>query len=441
MTVPAPRRPLLLPLRWFAAAALAGMLAAPLRAGDREAEIALRLLADPSLADWRALSRFDGTLTRREFDERLRRVFDPQGGIGPYLRVTDREVEAFADRGPRGALLAVIRLAPPGRSPVPPPDRFRSPAQFAREPRRAGAPPLAGLRVALEPADIGGAWAKLEDRSVDFPGYGTIREGNLNLIVAFRLRDRLESLGARVFLVRTRDEPVTSVRPRDLTAIARDVLRYHPEMLPEAYRLRVKSGAADLRWAADLLFTKSVETRARAAYLRRSFQPDLTIVIQHNATADSASGKLNPINRNTFFVEGAYSARELAEPEQRFRLLTKLFQDVTPIETDVAADIAEAFRRATGYPPVLYGDSASTWLPVPGDHYVVARNLAFNREHDGPVVVTEPYFMNQRVTLLRLLAGDYAGRRVIAGRPRISIYREYADAVAQGILDAYRPRR
>ena len=38
---------------------------------------------------------------------------------------------------------------------------------------------------------------------------------------------------------------------------------------------------------------------------------------------------------------------------------------------------------------------------------MVARNLAFNREHDGPVVVTEPYFMNEHVTLQRLLAGDY----------------------------------
>jgi hypothetical protein len=68
---------------------------------------------------------------------------------------------------------------------------------------------------------------------------------------------------------------------------------------------------------------------------------------------------------------------------------------------------------------------------------VVARNLAFNREHDGPVVVTEPYFMNQSVTLRRLLAGDYKGTKIIAGKPRPSIYREYADAVTKGLLDAY----
>ena len=72
---------------------------------------------------------------------------------------------------------------------------------------------------------------------------------------------------------------------------------------------------------------------------------------------------------------------------------------------------------------------------------MVARNPAFNREHDGPVVVTEPYFMNEPVTLQRLLAGDYKGTRLVAGRERESIYREYANAVAAGLVDAYAGNR
>ena len=76
-----------------------------------------------------------------------------------------------------------------------------------------------------------------------------------------------------------------------------------------------------------------------------------------------------------------------------------------------------------------------------GTAFVVARNLAFNREHDGPVVVTEPYFMNERVTLQRLLAGDYNGIRLEAGRERASIFREYANCVAAGLVDAYAGNR
>ena len=57
--------------------------------------------------------------------------------------------------------------------------------------------------------------------------------------------------------------------------------------------------------------------------------------------------------------------------------------------------------------------------------------------HDGPVVVTEPYFMNEHVTLQRLLAADYKGTRLEAGRQRESIFREYANCVAAGLVDAY----
>jgi hypothetical protein len=114
-----------------------------------------------------------------------------------------------------------------------------------------------------------------------------------------------------------------------------------------------------------------------------------------------------------------------------------LFENVTPTETAVAVKIAARFLAATGDAPVRYGNSANTRTVPGGNAFVVARNLAFNREHDGPVVVVEPYFMNEPVTLQRLLAGDYAGTRVVAGRPRESIFHEYARNVTDGLADAY----
>ena len=93
---------------------------------------------------------------------------------------------------------------------------------------------------------------------------------------------------------------------------------------------------------------------------------------------------------------------------------------------------------ATGFPPVGYGDSKTT-RAIEGSPYVVARNLLLPREHEGPVVVTEPYFMNEAVTLQRLLAGDFEGTKDVGGKPLSSIYREYADAVANGLLDAFGP--
>jgi len=422
--------------------ALSLCAAAQLLASDAPSQPALaELLGDPTPAQWRELSRFDLALTRRDFESRLDRVFDPGRGLRPYLRLGDDGVEIYGGPAGAGPAAAVVRFAPSRAAARPAPVEFRSPEQFRGRPATPGGSPLAGLRVAIEPADIGGRWARMEDRSVEFRGYGLINEGDLNLVVGRLLAGRLSQLGASVFLVRDRAEPILSVRPEDLGALADEVMRNRPWLLPESFRHLTASLPAGsprrLEVAEEMLLTKTLETRARVALVRRSFKPDITIVVQHNATADSSQGRLNPVNRNIFFVNGAYTPDELAEPEQRFRLLTKLLEDTTPTETAVAAAVAARFRDATGFAPVLYGNSANTRLVLPDDPYVVARNLAFNREHDGPVVVTEPYFMNQAETLARLLAGDYAGERIVAGKARASIYREYAGCVAEGLLDSY----
>lgn len=403
------------------------------------------LLADPTRAQWRALSQFDQTVTRREFEDRLDRVFDPAHGLRPYLRLRDDSVAIYPAPGPSGPPMAIVQFAPSASSQRPLMVDFRSPGWFRTQPAAPARPPLSGLRVAIEPADIGGRWAEMEDRSVEFPGYGRVNEGDLNLIVSRRLNEKLTELGAVVFLVRDQSEPIFQIRPEELADLAQDVMRNRPWLLPESFQLQTSSSPVGssrrLRIAEDLLLTKTIETRARANLVRRSFRPDVTIVLQHNATPGSTAGRLNAINRNIFFVNGAYTPSELREPEQRFRLLTKLLEDVTPIEAGVAGAIAMRFKEATGFPPVLSGNSENTRLVLANNPYVVARNLAFNREHDGPVVVTEPYFMNQADTLTRLMAGDYPGERVVAGKPRVSIFREYAECVAAGLRDCYRDGR
>jgi N-acetylmuramoyl-L-alanine amidase len=399
------------------------------------------LLRDPTPAQWRALSQFDRTLTRREFESRLDKVFDPGHGLRPYLWLGDDRVAIYPTSKRNTDPVSIVRFAAGVSADRPPPVSFRSPTRFRRQAAGAPGPALSGLRVAIDPADIGGRWAKLEDRSVEFAGYGRISEGDLNLAVGRLLRDRLAQLGATVFLVRDRAEPVLTAKPDDLRGLAQEVLRERPWLMPESFQRLAGGSPPDsprlLRAAEGLLLTKTLETRARAALVRRSFTPDVTVVLQHNATPESTGGGLTPVNRNTFFVHGAYTPAELREPEQRFRLLAKLLEGTAPIEAEVAAAIAVRFKAATAFAPVLSGNSANTRLVLPGNPYVVARNLAFNREHDGPVVVTEPYYMNQADTLTRLLAGDYAGERRVAGRLRVSIYREYADCVAAGLVDSY----
>jgi hypothetical protein len=395
------------------------------------------LLLNPSRAEWNSLRRFNQTLTRAQFQERLRDVFDPFHGLDPFLQITDNSVKVLA--APGGDELVEVSFASSPEKVKPLLVAFRSPSEIPPHP---ASKPLVGLRFVIEPADIGGRWGQWDDRSTFYRGYGRIQEGDLNLRVAEILERDVRQLGAKVFLTRHSAEPVASYDPQKLDEETKEILAHQSYTLPPAFYQRAASLPKDserrFEIAKEVLFAKVIEQRARAAEVQRHFKPDLTIVLQHDASPASARGRLAGVDRNIFFVSGAYQAKELrTDPHQRLRLLTKLFENVTPTETAVAVKIAARFLAATGDPPVRYGNSANTRTVPGGNGFVVARNLAFNREHDGPVVVVEPYFMNEPVTLQRLLAGDYGGTRVVAGRPRESIFREYARNVTDGLADAY----
>ena len=396
------------------------------------------LLQDPSPDEWRALDQFGGVMTRNQFEVLLKEVFDPGLSLAPYLNITDREVRVFSSADHK-VLLATVPFATADHAP----SASKSPTPQSQEYSMEGpVPPLAGLRVVIDPADIGGSWGAIEDRSSYYKGYGWIQEGDLNLKVSIVLEKLLNQLGAEVFVTRERTEPVSGLSVSDVAPIVPKVLAEHSYILSSSFHARTrnvrKSDPIYQRIVADILLTKNLDARARAETARRAMQPDITIVLQFDATSASRLQRLASTNRNILFVEGAYTATELtSDPRQRLRLLTKLLQNVTPTEERVALAISNRLKEMTGFPPVLYGNSRTT-RAIAGSPYVVARNLLLNREHDGPVVVTEPYFMNQPVTLQRLLAGDYEGLKFVGGQQRPSIYREYAEAVAQGLVDAYR---
>ena len=135
------------------------------------------LLRDPTAEEWAALSRFDFAVSREDFVARLDAVFDPARGLRPYLRLNALKAEVYATPRCEGRPVAVIRFRQAPTASPSSPFLFRRAAAPAAFPRRDAGLPLAGLRVAIDPADIGGAWAKMEDRSVEFRGFGRINDG------------------------------------------------------------------------------------------------------------------------------------------------------------------------------------------------------------------------------------------------------------------------
>jgi hypothetical protein len=98
--------------------------------------------------------------------------------------------------------------------------------------------------------------------------------------------------------------------------------------------------------------------------------------------------------------------------------------------------VADSLAAATGLPPYQY--TTPNAIRVGDNPYVWARDLLANRLYECPVVYIEPYVMNNKEVWDRVQAGNYDGRRLIDGKVRESIYKEYSRAVAEGVVEAVR---
>jgi hypothetical protein len=244
------------------------------------------------------------------------------------------------------------------------------------------------------------------------------------------LKPRLEGLGARVSLVRDKSEPITPLRPDSLLTAAGDSVG--PETSP-----------AELQQLAERLFYRPAEIRARAALVNDVLKPDLVLCLHFNAEpwGDPANPTLVPRTHLHLLLNGAYNDEEVALADQRFAMLSKLLSRTHEEEALVGATVAGVFAEKSGLPPYLYPADSKNALPVNGHPYLWARNLLANRLYDCPVIFMEPYVMNSALDHPRLVAGDYEGLREINGRPRASIFREYADALADGLRRHYEAHR
>jgi N-acetylmuramoyl-L-alanine amidase len=393
----------------------------------------------PTPNPWFPIDLYQATITRAQFETKLHTLFDPFNAFAPYLDINDSRVVVYPSPTERKDPTFVLQFAPPDH-PRDPVRWFRAPAEMRAVNQPLGKP-LNGLRVAIDPGHIGGPWAQMEERSTRYRGSAPVQEGDLNLITGRLLKQELTNMGASVYVVRDSTEPVTPYRPDDFLEEARELLIAHSKrqqnlhaLPPDKLNLLFGQRLVEL---SEFLFYRCSEIKERGNRFRDNFVPDITVTLYIDATPRSSRGRVTDVNSNIFFVGGAYTKTEMLDPDMQRRCIYKIAEGGSGIEAEVANSISQVFKERTGLGPVKYGDSGTTRQVIPDNPYVVARNLAANREYDGPVVCTEPYFMNNKVVYQRLLAGDYDGTRNFDGKPYTSIFREYADCVAQGLVRAY----
>jgi hypothetical protein len=408
------------------------------------------LLCSPSLAadhlsnpladspNWKSLEKFQKTITHDEFEQLLRGVYCTHGISEDSVRVDPTQACILMDRDAQSWFTLRFAISDKMRKPVL--HGWRT-AQTLPRSKKGGV--LSGVKIALDPGHIGGAWAKMEERWFKSGDAEPVEEGEMTLRVAKMLAEKLRGLGARVSFVRDKTEPVTPYRPDDFKETARAVLKAEgienpPEDFPLADDpLREQS----VRWQSEILFYRTSEIHERARRVNSSLRPDLVLCLHFNAEAwgDERNPTLTDKNHLHLLVNGSYLPAELESDDVRFEMLRRLLSRTFDEEIKIADVAAQALAKKTGLPAYEYTKDIVTKVGASG--YVYARNLAATRLYQCPVVYFEPYVMNSVDAFARIQAGDYEGMRTVNGIERPSIYREYVDGVADGLAEYYRQAR
>lgn len=397
------------------------------------AVVALATLPAHAQENWSTFEKYQGTITRKEFCSLIDHVYNPSRAVYAFLNLKDDHV-TFLGSADATRTDFTLRFATPGSGLRVAQRTFRTIAELETL-HNPPAQPLRGVRIALDPGHIGGKWADIEERCVAWGGNPIIREGDKNLMVARLLKSRLEAAGALTYMTHETSEPVTPTRPKDYLEEARALVFAENHVDDSASRPRGFLQGR-ITWRAELLFYRKAEIAQRAENLRTRFLPDLNLSNHFNATERSGSREMAKDNRHAFFINGCYGPDEVPNPTTRYFLFSKLLEQPLPIEMAVGDAITRHMLRVANLPAVMYGREKYE-CRVNDNPYLYARNLAASRQYPGPCVILEPFYMNNAWTAERLAAGDYEGTRALSSGTYPSLVREYANAVADAVIEVY----
>jgi len=393
-------------------------------------------LAQPP--DWSRLEVFQETITHDDFAKLLDEVYAPGNAWQSTIKVTDDSALIAKDAAWSGMftlLFAKDKLAPA-------PHYWRAASQL---PPAKEAKPLSGLKIALDPGHLGGSWAKMEERWFTIGEGKPVAEGDMTLLTAKLLAKKLRTLGATVLFVRSKAGPTTDALPRQLRKAAiTELKKQQLHFIRENYdRSADPIRQNSIQWESERLFYRISEIHQRGKIVNGTLRPDITLCLHYNAEpwGDEKNPTLTEKNHLHLLINGSYAQSELALDDVRFEMLLKLLTRCYPEELAISKTVAAYMAGETGLPPYVYQPPYVTAHPVPGEPYLWLRNLLANRLYRNPTIYIEPYVMNSQLVFDRVQAGDYEGEREIDGAMRKSIYREYADAVADGLSAYYKAAR
>lgn len=377
--------------------------------------------------DWKELKKYQRTITKRKFLHQIQSVYSE----GQSWKLGAKVGDSFVDIKTRGNNF--IRVFFSDEETDLKSKRFWKKANELPKLINVKKRPLKNLKIAIDPGHIGGEWAKMEGRWYQINNSGIeIKEGELTLGVAKKIKQKLDKLGANVVLVRSDIRPVNQLSPSKFTDMAKELLESRGMVVNET----------NVKRESELLFYRRHEIRRRAHIINHKIKPDLVICVHFNAESWGNPYKPTLTNKNHLhlLINGNYSQSEFRLEDNRFHLFTRLFQDIHTEEFRLSKAVANSMAMETKLPPYKYNTSKAKLLQS-DEPYIYARNLLANRIYHCPVLFLEPYVMNNKEFYDRVALGEYKGLKRINGIERKSLLNEYSDGVVEGLKKYYLENR
>lgn len=382
---------------------------------------------------------------------------DPKATLRRFIREPGESFEAYQDLDARQVADFQVELAQGAPEAPAEPESFHQRLLEARS--NPASKPLAGLRIALDPGHMGGAFWDARTGKHVHDGHGhALSEGVLNLQVTLLLEKAFRDLGADVLVTHHNLGPVsqTDFAKMDLRPYALNELRENT--LAPWFQNLLASGEADSdelfssfdsNPAVKGVFARTDANRDKFFILREDliarsdaineFRADIALVI-HFDTSDppNDSSGLNPAHYDgtKVYVVGSYDAAELSSREARSYFARHLL-DATSWDASLklGRSVVDHLKTGLGIKFDTFGGGSSLEVE-PG---VFARNLGVSRRvTDRALTYVECLYYNDPAEFSALYDAHHPLKIDGEDHPYSDRLAQVADSIQAGVVSFVR---
>ncbi len=284
---------------------------------------------------------------------------------------------------------------------------------------------LKGMKIAIDPGHIGGAYHMGETESrcmtlnIDSAKQIQLVEGNLSFFTVMILKHKLDSLGAQVMLTRN-DTGLSSLgitffewKKKIKNKTYLDSLRRNNLISEKGLHL-LGEHLSDKVLFTDVFSPIDMASRAKKI---NAFKPDVTVIIHYNVNEKNA-----PWDHTTdkdyvmAFVPGCVTSEDLKTLAGRLNFIRLLISPDIENSVKLSSAVAKNISSKLNVPLAKETDAtylSERCLPTPATG-IYSRDLALTRLIKGPLVYGEPLYQDNTQECILLTSPNSERIKLVA---------------------------